>query len=289
MQGFGRFAAFAAAALAIGGLSAGSATAHQAAGTAGPRPVIHGTGGLRPDIHLPSNGRRTLSPAGLPIQYSGNWSGYATLPETKKATAFRYVGANYTVPSVNCGVTPTAFVYNWVGLDGLTDGTVEQDGVGSYCVGGTPTYFAWYEMFPAGLQIQFYLNAGDAISSSVYYNSTTRQYSLQLTDQTSGQTFNTLQSCASTCSNSTAEVITEGYPTGSYGGTADFGMEHYDGIWVTDTAGHHGLLTDANWNTDEVISEGSSGVDTQPGALYAATVPASPLLSAFADQWYHEN
>jgi Peptidase A4 family len=289
MQGFGRFAALAAAALTIGGLSAGSATAHQAAGTSAPRPVIHGTGGLRPDIHLPSNGRATVSPAGLAIQYSGNWSGYMSLPEAKKATAFRYVGAEYSVPSVNCGVTPTAFVYNWVGLDGDTDGTVEQDGVGSYCVSGTPTYFAWYEMFPAGLQIQFYLNAGDAINSSVYYNSTTRQYSLELTDQTSGQTFTTSQSCASVCNNSSAEVITEGYPSGSYGGTADFGMEHFDDITATDSAGHRGMLTDPNWNTTESIAEGASGVDAQPGALYASSVPSSPLLSAFADQWYHEN
>jgi Peptidase A4 family len=291
MQRFGRFAAFTAAALTIAGLSAGSAAAHPAAGASGPHAAIHGTGGLRPDIHLPSDGRATVNPAGLPIQYSGNWSGYLTLPKTGKASAFRYVQASYTVPSVNCGVTPTAFVYNWVGLDGDTDGTVEQDGVGSYCIGGSPEYFAWYEMFPQGLQLQFYLNAGDAVNSSVYYNSSTKEYSLTLTDLTSGQTFSTNQACPTgyTCNNSTAEVITEGYPSGSYGGVADFGLEQFDNIWVTSTAGHHGLLTDSTWNTDESIAEGASGIDTEPNAIYAASVPASPLLSAYSDQWYHEN
>ena len=289
MRGIGKLAAFATATLTVAGLSASAAAAHPVQGSAGPRPAIHGTGGLRPDIHLSRNGRAAVNPQGIPVDYSGNWSGYLSLPKTKKASAFRYVGANYSVPSVNCGVTPNAFSYQWVGLDGDTDGTVEQDGVSGYCVGGAATYFAWYEMFPAGVSVQFYLNPGDAINSSVYYNSSTRQYQLQLTDLTSGQTFSTLQSCASVCSNSSAEVITEGYPSGSYAGTSDFGVEHWDGIAVTDTAGHRGELTDANWNTAELISEGASGIDTEPGALYAASAPASPLLSAFADQWIHEN
>lgn len=293
MQGIRRLAPVmmlgAAAALTIGGMSAGAATAHPLAGSSRPHLALHGTGGLRPDIHLPRDGRAAFSPAGIPIQYSGNWSGYIALPEAKKATAFRYVQANYSVPSVNCGVTPTAFAYQWVGLDGDTDGTVEQDGVGSYCIGGTPTYFAWSEMYPAGVDVQFYLNPGDAVESSVYYNSTAKTYTLYLIDQTSGQTFNATTKCASTCNNSSAEVITEGYPSGSYGGTADFGEEHFDTVSVTDSAGQRGNFTDPNWVTDESIAEGASGVDTQPGALYAASVPSYPLLSAFADVWYHEN
>lgn len=289
MRGTGKFAAFAAAAVTIAGMSAGAAAAHPLAGASTPRLVIHGNGGLHPDIRLPRNGHAAVSPEGIPIQYSGNWSGYIALPESGHARAFRYVQADYTVPSVNCGTTPTAFAYQWVGLDGDTDGTVEQDGVGSYCVSGNPTYFAWSEMYPAGVDVQFYLNPGDAIESSVYYDTGDGVYTLYLVDMTTGQSFDTTATCATTCSNSSAEVITEGYPSGSYGGTADFGMEHYDTIVVTDTAAQHGSLLSPYWTTDESIAEGASGVDTEPGALYAASVPSSPLQSAFADQWYHED
>jgi hypothetical protein len=144
-------------------------------------------------------------------------------------------------------------------------------------------------MYPAGVNVEFDVNPGDAVESSVYYNSSTGEYELYLNDLTSGQNFNVSATCASTCDNSSAEVITEGYPSGSYGGTADFGMEHFDTASVTDSAGQRGNFTDSNWTTDESISEGASGVDVEPGALYAASVPSSPLLSAFEDQWYHED
>jgi hypothetical protein len=288
MSGTTRLVAFAAAAITIGGLSAGMASAKPVASSSVHKLVLHGTGGLRPAIHLPRKGVK-FGPSGIPIENSGNWSGYVALPKTGKATAFRYVQADFSVPSVNCAVTPTAFNYQWVGFDGWTDGTVEQDGIGGYCNSGTPTYFAWYEMYPAGVQVEFNVNPGDQIGMSAYYSSSTRQYTLSLTDHTSGQTFTTNQSCASACHNSSAEVITEGYPSGIYGGVSDFSSVHFDTIWVTDSTGHRGELTDPNWNTDEIVAVGASGTDTSPGALYAASVPASPPLSAYADTWYHEN
>ena len=67
---------------------------------------------------------------------------------------------------------------------------------------GSPTYFAWSEMYPAGVQLQFHLNPGDEVTSSVYYDSSTHLYSLDLTDLTSGQTFSVNQACAATCDNS---------------------------------------------------------------------------------------
>ncbi|HEY2576244.1 MAG TPA: G1 family glutamic endopeptidase [Streptosporangiaceae bacterium] len=202
-----------AAALASSGLSgsAGAAT----------RPVTKGTTG--PAIHLP--GHASVSPQSIPIEDSGNWSGYVALPESGKTKTFRYVQASYSVPSVNCSVTNYAFSYHWVGLDGWTDGTVEQDGIGSFCVSGTPTYFAWYEMFPAGVTEEFAVNPGDAISSSVTYNGS-GNYTMKLTDQTTGQNFSVPTTCASTCNNNSAEVITEGYTSAPYQGTADFGEQH---------------------------------------------------------------
>jgi Peptidase A4 family len=287
----GKLLAVAAAAATVVGLAASSASAvPQASASRHPHLVLHGTGGLHPDIRLPRNGRLAATPEGIPIQYSGNWSGYIALPKSGKAKAFRYVQGDYNVPSVNCATTPSAFAYFWVGLDGDTDSTVEQDGVGGYCVSGSPVYFAWSEMFPDGVQIQFYLNPGDEVTSSVYYNSSTRQYELDLTDLTSGQTFSVDQACPTTCDNSSAEVITEGYPSSPYDGTSDYASVNYETIKVTDSAGTHGALTNSNWHTDESIHAGSAcPVDTEPGALYSASVPSSPAMSAFEDTWYCED
>ncbi|HEY1919047.1 MAG TPA: G1 family glutamic endopeptidase [Streptosporangiaceae bacterium] len=285
-----RFSALAAAAVTVGGLSVGVATAGSTPGSTAVHPVIHGTGGLRPDIRLPRGNKPAVSAEGLPIQYSGNWSGYIALPKPHDVKNFRGISASYNVPSANCGVTPTAFAYQWVGLDGDTNGTVEQDGVASYCVSGSPTYFAWSEMYPAGVDVQFYLNPGDAVNSSVNYDPSTQEFTLALTDVTSGQSFSVDEACASTCPRTSAEAITEGYPSGSYGGTSDFGAEHYDSIRVTGGAGSTSSLTNGRWLTDESIAQGAtSDTTTAPGPLYTTTAPKSPLNSAFEDLWYSED
>jgi hypothetical protein len=245
------------------------------------RPITSGT--LRPAIHLTH--KASQSPQGIPIDYSGNWSGYVAIPKTGGTKSFKYVSASYSVPSVNCTTTNYAFSYHWVGLDGWTDGTVEQDGIGSFCVSGTPDYFAWYEMYPAGVTEEFAVNPGDAITSSVTYEGS-GEYGLALTDQTTGQNFSATGTCASTCSNSSAEVITEGYTSSPYAGTADFGEEHYDTATIENPAGTYGGLTSTHWGTDESIALGASTdeIDTEPGTLLTGS-----NLSAFPLTWYREN
>jgi Peptidase A4 family len=264
----------AAAVLAMVGMNGGSVNAST-------RPVTKGT--LRPAIHL-SHGPKA-NPQGIPIDFSGNWSGYVALPETGATKTFKYVQGSYSVPSVNCSVTNYAFSYHWVGLDGWTDGTVEQDGVGSFCVSGSPVYFAWYEMFPAGPTDEFSVNPGDAITSSVTYDGS-GNYTMELVDQTSGQSFDVGTTCASTCDNSSAEVITEGYTSAPYNGTADFGEEHYDTAQVENAAGRLGGLTNTKWSTIESIALGGTtgDIDTEPGPLFKATDE-----SAFAVTWEQEN
>jgi hypothetical protein len=268
-------AAVAASALSLG-LVGMTGSVNAAAG-----PVTKGI--LRPAIHLAH--RSALSPQGIPVDYSGNWSGYVALPEAGHTKSFKHVASAYQVPSVNCSVTNYAFSYHWVGLDGWTDGTVEQDGVGSFCVSGTPSYFAWYEMYPAGPTEEFSVNPGDAITSSVTYDGS-GNYTMALTDLTTGQSFSVGTSCASTCANSSAEVITEGYTSAPYNGTADFGAEHYDTSTVTSQAGGHGGLTSTSWSTVESVALGGTtgGIDTQPGPLYKAG-----KQSAFPITWIQQN
>ncbi|HEY6274732.1 MAG TPA: G1 family glutamic endopeptidase [Streptosporangiaceae bacterium] len=245
-------------------------------------PSLKGTN--LPAVHL--RGPALGSVNGIPVKKSGNWSGYVALPKSGSSTTFTYVYAQYTVPSVNCSKTPSedAFAYHWVGLDGWNSGTVEQDGVADFCVGNTPSYEAWWETYPGGLNEVFAVNPGDAIKSSVTYVSGTKKYTLKLTDETTGQSFNVSESCGSTtCDNSSAEVITEGYTSSPWVGTADFGQEFYNSVEATGS-GTSGSLTDSAWTTIESVAYGATSNKpmTQPGQIYQGE---SLSRSAFQVSW----
>jgi len=76
---------------------------------------------------------------------SNVWSGYVSQYPPNDPVSTRI-----TIPKVTCNVAGN--VSMWVGYDGwapLNSNTVEQDGVAALCsrAGGTPSYYAWYELF----------------------------------------------------------------------------------------------------------------------------------------------
>jgi Peptidase A4 family len=147
---------------------------------------------------------------------SVNWAGYAASLGT---TTFRFVSAQFTVPTVDCtGVTAPngAWSGHWVGLDGFrsTSTTVEQIGLLAGCDGTstTPVYAPFWEMFPnAANEPNIPINPGDAISLSVYYNKSTRKFTLTFSDTTNGQHFTRTRACpaGATCRRNSAETISE--------------------------------------------------------------------------------
>jgi hypothetical protein len=142
---------------------------------------------------------------------SFNWSGYAdgSLKGKTKAGTFTKVSGSWTVPAVTC--TPEdRITSNWVGLDGLSDSTVEQDGTVSWCFENHAVYFSWYEMFPKStVEVGKTVKAGDKISASVSRKGSA--YTLKLTDSThSANSFTKTASCkTSTCLDESAEWIVE--------------------------------------------------------------------------------
>ena len=138
---------------------------------------------------------------------SYNWSGYADTSTT--AQTFTKVSGAWTTPSVTCTAEDT-ITSEWVGLDGATTSTVEQDGTIGWCFEGTPTYFTWYEMYPAGtIEVGTTLAPGDKITASVTRAST--KYTLKLTDAThTANSFTKTATCAlATCLDESAEWIGE--------------------------------------------------------------------------------
>jgi Peptidase A4 family len=148
---------------------------------------------------------------GLTQVSSANWSGYAVT-----SSGFATVTGSWTEPATSCPGSTTSLAAFWVGMDGYSSPTVEQDGTLVECYLGTAYNFSWWEMYPAN-DIQVVgesVAAGDQISASVVRSG--HSYTLQLTDSTRpANSFTTTQSC-SDCDISSAEWIAEA-PTGSAG------------------------------------------------------------------------
>jgi hypothetical protein len=153
-------------------------------------------------VHPAGNGVRGTTKAG-----SYNWSGYADATSTKGT--FSQVSGQWTTPKVTCTAEDT-ITSEWVGLDGWTSSTVEQDGTLDWCFKGTPTYFTWYEMYPAGtIEVGSSLAPGDKITATVSRSGTS--YTLSLTDAThTANSFTKTATCAATtCLDTSAEWIAE--------------------------------------------------------------------------------
>jgi hypothetical protein len=193
---------------------------------------------------------------GLTQVQSTNWSGYADT-----STTFSTVTGNWTEPSVSC-TSRTSLAAFWVGIDGFTSGSVEQDGTLAECSGGSAFYFTWWEMYPTNAiqVVGSSVQPGDSISASVVRSGTS--YTLKVTDSTrSGNSFTTTQSCSG-CANSSAEWIAEA-PSGSRGvyPLSDFHSWTLSGATV-----NSGVIS--SYADDEITMVDSSGrVKAQPGAL----------------------
>jgi hypothetical protein len=96
---------------------------------------------------------------------STNWSGYAV----SSLSQFTAVQGTWTQPAVTCSSHSAQYSSFWVGIDGYTSSSVEQLGTDSDCTGrGRASYYAWYEMYPAGsFQIPNPVKVGDTLSASV--------------------------------------------------------------------------------------------------------------------------
>ncbi len=107
-------------------------------------------------------------------QSSTNWAGYAVTGAT-----FTSVSGAWGQPAATCRANKAQLAAFWVGLDGYaaSDPAVEQIGTDSDCVKakgkapGGPSYYAWFEMYPAPPMIlsphSYPVAPGDTISASV--------------------------------------------------------------------------------------------------------------------------
>jgi hypothetical protein len=229
-----------------------------------------------------------LAPASSPSTlHSPNWSGYVAV--ACGTCKFRYVTASWQVPAVNCAASPlpVAQADAWVGLDGLGTSTVEQVGTTSACTDGVPSYYAWYQMYPAQPvvaygpgRLSYDVNAGDAVTASVYYNVATGQWQLVLYDHGTGMTVAASQPCpvSAGCGNLSAEVITEAPNAGANVPLADFGAMTFTGIALTNRNGTHGSMASGPlWTVHPVDLISGTDLLASPGPVCGGT--------SFTDSW----
>jgi hypothetical protein len=250
-----------------GGASARTITAHAATPSAATRAAVLAREAItKLSIgHHPLNSRMpTSSPGeikGLTQVKSTNWSGYADT-----GSSYSAVSAKWTEPSATCSSRTTQLAAFWVGIDGYSSSSVEQDGTIIECYLGTAYQYTWWEMYPTNaIQVVGQTAAsGDAITATVTRSGTS--YKLTVTDAThTADSFTTTQTCSS-CANTSAEWIAEA-PSGSSGiyPLANFHSWTASSATVTEgtTSGVISSFTD-----DELTMINSSGATKAlPGTL----------------------
>jgi hypothetical protein len=167
----------------------------------------------------------TTAPApGTQLQQSTNWSGYVA-----NGGPYTRASGTFTVPYLDSGAACDDNISEWVGIDGTSssDTPLIQAGIGESmtnpstgrCTAGTFYVWPWWEILPAASTLITTWNSGsttsvsggDKVTVTISQISGTN-WSIQLTDNTIGETFTTEQSYNG--SGSSAEWVVEA-PTNS--------------------------------------------------------------------------
>jgi hypothetical protein len=212
--------------------------------------------------------------------YSTNWSGYAAAtnlsnPATGSVTA---VSGSWVVPTVTGPRHGTYYSAAWVGIDGLSDQTVEQIGTEQDVSNGKAQYDAWWEMYSSGRGMPeqvisgFTVKPGDSITASVKYVGS-GNFTLTINDTSESEspftiTENTNATQSPTASQSSAEWIVEA-PTvgGRQASLANFGTITFSNASATINPGKGavtGPIDDSAWQNEaiEMITNRGSLLDT---------------------------
>lgn len=144
----------------------------------------------------------TLAPAPVPISPSGGSVEGVTITEGAGITTTYYAGysvalasgsftavtGRWTQPAVTCDGSRWQSLSVWVGIDDDGEKYLEQTGTGADCKPGhrNPTYYAWYEMFPAPMvPVSLKVQPGDEMAAAVTVTGT--NFTLHVANLTTGK------------------------------------------------------------------------------------------------------
>ncbi len=208
-------------------------------------------------------GTPSNAPAAKNAAYSSsNWSGY--FAAAGSGQTFTNISSSWTVPTVLASSLGTTYSCFWVGLDGVSDTTVEQCGVeANVTAQGVTDYYPWYELYPASeVEINsFTVDPGDVVTAQVAFTgvSTYTFTLIDLTDESKDQSYEYTHSFSSSGdARSSAEWIAEA-PTvnGEQSTLADYGSVTFSSDQAT-LAGAQGTVGSLNSNSIEMVQNGAT-------------------------------
>lgn len=220
--------------------------------------------------------------------HSLNWSGYSAFTGTKKNPnptfgSVTEASGTWTVPELASSRGGDTYSSAWVGIDGYVSPVVEQIGTEHDVINGIPTYFAWFEMFPADSQLieGFPVDIGDKIEAQVTYEgidgNANNLFRLALKNHTKKVKFAIVQSTlpGNPAHLSSANWIVEApaisVPTNCIGilPLADFGTIFFENCQAT-IEGRKGAINDKHW-TYTAISMVTTGGRIKDTASHLST------------------
>jgi hypothetical protein len=234
-------------------------------------------------------GSAVTNPAILAVNYgfSANWSGYVALEQAPYSS----VSASWTVPTATCPPSSTSYSAQWVGIDGLGDNSVEQDGTDAACINGVAQYWAWYEMYGSDFNsgnpetVAYTVSPGDQITASVSVVGSTWTLAIADSSQTPAWSSSTTVASPSPAPRQTsAEWIVERPElcqgsSCSMGNLAQFSPVTFSNATATADGSAQSIAALDGVPVEMTSSDSNSTILAQPGVL--DTTGAS-----FTDDWY---
>ena len=214
----------------------------------------------------PVAGHKIMDPRGRILHStSDNWAGYSATGST-----FTSVSASWVQPAASC-TSKTTYSAFWIGIDGDGSDSVEQTGSEVDCSGGSPQYYAWYEMYPAyPVNYSNTVRPGDHFTSTVSTNGS-GSFTLVLSDTTEGWTKTTKKS-SSSASLASAEVIAEAPASSSVLPLTNFGTVNF---------------TNSTANGEPIGDFGPDQINMASGSTTKATTSALSGGENFSIAWKH--
>lgn len=160
-----------------------------------------------------------------------NWAGYAGLGSANGTVTA--VSGTWVQPAVTCLKSGSQYLATWVGIDGFNSDDLVQTGTGAQCSGGSASYNAWWEVLPAPETpiSSITVHAGDTISASVTYSTSTHKFTMTITDGT--HSFSKTKAVPSTARNSAECIVERPEVSGSLARLAKFKTDTFSSCTAT--------------------------------------------------------
>lgn len=179
------------------------------------------------------------------VQSSTNWAGYVAVSNITNPVknSVTKVAGSWIVPTITIAKNNSYSAF-WIGIDGYSNGTVEQIGTAHDSSSGVVQHYAWFEMYPGGSYSinGFPLAVGDTISATITYTGN-GIFVMSLYNNTKKVfvTIPTAYTKSITAQRSSAEWIVEAPYLNGILPLANFGTAHLSGCTATINGVNHAI------------------------------------------------